>query len=84
MSLTIGGGYKGAIKQICRECNHTVYLVLVEGKRLITDPDLILVVPLGGTVALQARRIHSEQCLRYKSEAERLKAIAALKRKRAT
>jgi hypothetical protein len=84
VSETIGGGYKGAIKQTCRDCNRTVYLVIVEGKRFVTDPDLINVVPLGGTIALQARRIHGEMCLRYQSEAARIKAIAAAKRNKPT
>lgn len=80
MSETIGGGYRGGIKQTCRECNRTVYIVLIDGKRVATDPDLISVIPLGQTLRLQARRVHAEMCLRYKSEAERIKAIAAAKR----
>lgn len=85
MSETFGGSYKGAIKQTCRECNRTVYLVtLSDGAKVVTDPDLISVVQLGGKERMQARRIHGEMCLRYKSEAERIKAIAAAKRNKST
>src|SRR5689334_13723688 len=83
MSQTFGGGYRGGIKQTCRECNRTIYIVEIDGKRVATDPDLISVVPLGQTLRLQARRVHAEQCLRYQSEAAKIKALAAAKRNKA-
>jgi hypothetical protein len=67
-------------QQVCRECNRTVYLATIDGRQIAIDPDLISVVPLGQMVRLQARRLHSEMCVRYKSQAERIKALASAKR----
>lgn len=85
MSETLGGSWKGGIKQVCRECNRTVYLVMIDGARVITDPDLIMVVTAEGVrIRIQARRVHGEMCLRYQSEAAKLKALQEAKRNRST
>lgn len=83
MSTTISLGGKRTQKATCRKCNRTVYVVeLADGARHETDPELIAVVQFekSPAVIVLARRSHAEMCVKYKSDAERVKAKAALKR----
>lgn len=84
MSETIGGSYTGTVKQVCRQCNRTVYVVtLSDGTKVLTDPELMSVVQLSAKERVLARRVHGDLCLRYQSEAARIKAVQEAKRKRA-
>jgi hypothetical protein len=81
MSTTIAAGSsKRTSKSTCRKCNRTVYVVQIAGELVTTDPELIAVVAFEGvpTQQLLARRVHSEMCLRYVVEADRIKARRAL------
>jgi hypothetical protein len=64
-------------KETCRTCNCTVYVVTVDGKPVITDSELITVVPAGRSPRskartserVTARRLHAESCERRAREA---------------
>lgn len=68
MSATMGGNYKGTTKQTCRACNRTVIIVMIDGVRVATDPELISVVELGTAERLQARRVHGDMCAIYQKK----------------
>lgn len=85
MSDTISTGGKRTQKSTCRKCNRTVYVVaMADGSRHETDPELIAVIQFekSPAVIVLARRSHAEMCTKYQSDAERVKAQAALKRVR--
>lgn len=74
-------------KTTCRKCNRMVHLMVVAGKTVVTDTELIAVVVMGKgggppphTDTSHAKRLHAELCLTYQSEFERKKAQAALRR----
>lgn len=76
-------------KATCQNCDRTVLVVNVGGEQVMTDPELIMVVPArqrtvgahedgtGGitmsTRSTWARRIHADLCESYKSADERAK-----------
>lgn len=81
MSESIARG-RGLEKRTCQKCSRTVYVVLIDGVKVETDPELIAVVPFEVSPATEilARRKHSELCMKYQSEAARLKALHEAKR----
>jgi hypothetical protein len=61
-----------------------VYLVVIDGVRIETDPELITVIPFEGAPRkIMARRSHAEMCMRYQSEAARIAAAAAARKAQA-
>lgn len=81
MSESIARG-RGIDKRTCQKCNRTVYVVVIDGVKVETDPELIAVVPFGVSPATEilARRKHSELCMKYQSDAARLAALQVAKR----
>lgn len=87
MSTTLSGGSK----ETCRRCSRTVHIVMVAGKLVAVDPEVIAVIPsgqCGETVAVKApvtgRRIHAELCEGYRQAEERernRRELAAYNRK---
>lgn len=79
-------------KTTCRNCERTVLMVRIAGEMVMTDPELISVVPAtqksagdradgtGGirmsTATTWARRVHADLCESYKSQAARDKIAA--------
>ncbi len=71
---------RGVNKNTCGKCSRTVYVVVIEGERVATDPELIAVVPKGRKERILAHRVHGELCDRYRLEADK-KAFALAQRK---
>ncbi len=68
-------------KQTCRDCKWTVYVVVIDGKLVATDPELVAVIPYDGSPRrIFARRIHAELCATRKLEREKREWIKAQKR----
>ena len=87
MSQTMSSG-RGMRKSTCRACNRTVHVVTVEVESgrfadVPTDPELIAVVQdsrRGAAQKILVRRVHAEMCMRYQSEAAKLRADQQRKR----
>lgn len=82
MSTTFAGGSARTQKATCSKCKRTVYVVIVDGVRVETDPELISVIPFEVHPAkkIMARRSHGEMCMKYQSEAARIAMQANAKR----
>jgi hypothetical protein len=77
MSETHAAGGRSR-KATCRNCNRTVILAEIDGRKVDMDPELINVVPFNGkAIAMLARRVHADMCQRYQIEAERAKLRAS-------
>jgi len=65
MSTTLSGSPS---KSTCRDCQHTIQLVEVEGRRVVLDAEMLSVVPVGTSEPVMARRVHAELCSTYKEQ----------------
>lgn len=83
MSETLSPSSRRTAKTVCQKCQRTVYVVVIDGERVMVDPELQAFVPYERTPAkLIGRRVHNELCLRYQAERDRIKAAAAARRKK--
>lgn len=81
MSETLAGSSARTRKHTCAKCKRTVYVVVIDGARVETDPELISVVPFDGAPRkIMARRSHAEMCTRYQIEDEKRAAKAKLRK----
>lgn len=66
-------------KTTCTTCKNTIYVVEINGQRVITDSELIAVVPDRGgreRTLIAARRLHAETCDRRRRDYEKAKLRA--------
>lgn len=69
-----------AKRAVCNKCNRSVFVVVIEGDRVMVDAELITVIPFDGEPAkIRARRSHSETCIQNRSRDERLRATVPKK-----
>jgi hypothetical protein len=81
VSVSVASG-RGMRKSTCRKCDRTVYVVEIDGVTYETDPELIRVVSHEKpNVAVLARRMHGELCMRYQVAKEKAKWLKAQKKK---
>ena len=85
MSEHLAAGSAKLIKQTCRKCNRTIYVYVIDGVRYETDTELITIVgDAKPSLTIRGRVMHGGNCLRYQSEAARIKALHEAKRNRPT
>lgn len=69
------------LRATCQTCERTVHIAVIDGVRVALDAEVITIVPYAGDpVKVHARRVHAELCLSYKSENEKKKARALMRR----